>query len=679
MSIAPFILSAVLLGASLYAAGVCGRVICRRLIPNSNGLVARLGESVVAIAVLLWAAELLGSVGLFESVPFAALLVASAGALRLALGAGSEAPAEDAPAAPFPAVVLSLVVAALVVVHWSIGTWDALQTGITGYDSNWYHLPLTANFVQSGSSLDFAAVAPRYQAWFYPANSELLNAVMVLPFRRDFLIPLMNMGWLVGTLAAAWCIGRPFGKGPWTLIAAAVVLDSGVMADQAGDARNDIAGLFFILAALALLLSADRQRPKRPAIGIMAIAGLAAGLAAGVKLTMIAPAAGLILGAILTAGPGRRARDSVAMLLPALAGGGFWFARNLFAAGNPLPWYRSLGPIHLDGVDQALGGRHPASIVHYLSDGAVWHAWFLPGLHDRLGAAWPILLLFVAAGLLASLFTRRERILRVAAVAGLLGVLLYLIDGTSAEGPAGMPIGFVSSLRHIAPSLLIGLVLLPLMPVLRAQRRSWIVLAGLALLVPLAGLSSNRWGLAVVGPTVIAALGLAAASQWRPPRVPTAWRPATTALHGAIGLALIWALQSFYSGHRYEEPSFRSAGLQEGFEKLGLMQDQKIATTLPLQYPLYGASYSNKVGYLGDPGADATVRPIRDCIGFQRALKTGRYGYLMTDVGFGSRHGSISRWMMGPQVRTILRDRRVVVYKLLAPPAPSTCLGLRSD
>lgn len=677
MSIVAFILAAALLGASLYSAGVCGRVICRRLMPNSTGLLARLGESVVAIAVLLCVAELLGSVALFSPIPFVVVLIASAAILRATLRAGPQGPSEaEVPAVPLPAVVISIVVAALVVVHWSIGTWDALQTGITGYDSNWYHLPLTAKFVQSGSTLDFAAISPRYQAWFYPANSELLNAVMVLPFRRDFLIPLMNMGWLIGTLAAAWCVGRPFGKGPWTLIAAAVLLDSGVMADQAGDARNDITGLFFILAAIALLLSVREQRLEDPPIGVISIAGLAAGLAAGVKLTMIAPAAGLILGVILTARRGHRAREAVAILLPALAGGGFWFVRNLLAAGNPLPWYRSLGPIHLDGVNQALGGRPPASIVHYLSDGTVWQAWFFPGLHERLGALWPVLLLLVAAGLLVCLFARRERFLRAAAAAGLLGIPLYLIDGTSAEGPAGMPIGFISSLRHIAPSFLIGLVLLPLLPILRPERRSWIVLVGLALLLPLAGVSSHDWSLVVVLPTVIAVLGLAAAIRWKTPRVPRPWRLPATALGGAIGLALIWALQISYSEQRYEEPSFRSAGLQEGFEKLGLMQDQKIATTLPLQYPLYGANYSNQVDYLGDPGDDATVRPIRGCAGFRRALRNGGYRFLMTDVAGGSRHSSVARWVRGPRVRTILRDRHIVIYKLLEPPDPSTCRGL---
>ncbi len=78
--------------------------------------------------------------------------------------------------------------------------------------------------------------------------------------------------------------------------------------------------------------------------------------------------------------------------LAALAGGGYWYLRNLAHTGNPLPWVKHLGPITLPAPEQALGGREAHSVLGYLTDGSVWSDWFLPGLHHGLTILWPLLL-----------------------------------------------------------------------------------------------------------------------------------------------------------------------------------------------------------------------------------------------------------------------------------------------
>ena len=85
----------------------------------------------------------------------------------------------------------------------------------------------------------------------------------------------------------------------------------------------------------------------------------------------------------------------------ALAGGGYWYLRNLVHTGNPLPWVDDLGPISLPAPDQALGGREAHSVLGYLTDGAVWSDWLLPGLHDGLWFVWPLLLAALAGLVLA--------------------------------------------------------------------------------------------------------------------------------------------------------------------------------------------------------------------------------------------------------------------------------------
>ena len=57
-------------------------------------------------------------------------------------------------------------------------------------------------------------------------------------------------------LLAAWCIGRPYGLGPQALIGASVALGSQSLVEfQAGEALNDITGLAFVLAAVAILVN----------------------------------------------------------------------------------------------------------------------------------------------------------------------------------------------------------------------------------------------------------------------------------------------------------------------------------------------------------------------------------------------------------------------------------------
>ena len=127
----------------------------------------------------------------------------------------------------------------------------------------------------------------------------------MLFFDRDIVSPLINLGWLAVALLAAWCIGRPYGLGPQALIGASIALGSQSLVEfQAGEALNDITGVAFMLAAVALLVNgyaarrrrdraADgcRTRPARPRRSAVApraggstrrwCAGLAAGLAAG--------------------------------------------------------------------------------------------------------------------------------------------------------------------------------------------------------------------------------------------------------------------------------------------------------------------------------------------------------------------------------------------------------------
>jgi hypothetical protein len=288
---------------------------------------------------------------------------------------------------------IALLVAAVAVIHFATGVKTRLSTGMTGFDSTWYHGPFAAGFFQSGDTWGLHFIAPQFLAWFYPANSEIFHAAGMLAFGRDVLSPLLNLGWFVGCLVACWCIGRPDRVAPWSLALGAVALSVPALADQAGEARNDIVGIFFLLAAVAIALNGERN--VRTAL----VVGLAAGLAAGTKLNFLLPTAVLVVGLAVIAAPGTRPRTFAAGTLAALVGGGYWYLRNLAHTGNPLPWIHHLGPIDLPAPEQALGGREAHSVLGYITDSSVWSDWFLPGLHHGLWLLWPLLAAAAFAGL----------------------------------------------------------------------------------------------------------------------------------------------------------------------------------------------------------------------------------------------------------------------------------------
>jgi hypothetical protein len=652
-----------------------------RLLPKLSGAVAQLASAIVALALLIWVAELLGSFGLWKPVPYL-LAVALAGAACRALcgsgwrrgggpprrgGASAPSTVGDAattgPAARAlsPATLASFAIAAIALVHFAAGAKTRLSTGMTGFDSTWYHGPFAAGFFQSANTIDLHFIAPQFLAWFYPANGEIFHAVGMLAFGRDVLSPLLNLGWFVGCLVACWCIGRPYRAGPWSLALGSIALSVPALSDQAGEARNDVVGIFFLLAAVAVALNAwavredgERSLPT----GALAVVGLAAGLAAGTKLNFLLPAAVLIVGLVAIAPRGARWRALAAAGLAALAGGGYWYLRNLIHTGNPLPWIHHLGPISLPAPEQALGGREAHSVLGYLTDGAVWPDWFLPGLHHGFWILWPALAAAALAGLLLCLapLVKRAPVDPVLAVAGLVGLataLAWLVAPTSASGPDGMPRGFESGLRYLAPALVLGMALAPCTPRLLA----WLASSGShgVQLSPDGGekrlqhgpwLSSRAWAGVALGFLALLAIGG-------------------------------YPIQRHYLQSRYANPSFTAPGLDAAFKWARGVADARIATTSTRQYPLFGTDLSNRVQFVGEETSHGGFEAPAGCRAWRRALNAGHYDYVVAtrdrlEPGKPP-YPPQARWTEGPAAKVILRTPPTVVFQLKDKLDPSSC------
>ncbi len=676
----------------------------RWLLPRFEAAPACLATAVLALALVLLSAGILGSFGALDPLS----LVLLVGLVGLALwkflprqqGQGdSPQPTQHVRLRRIPLpTLIALLVAAVALIHFALEGRGQISSGMTGFDTTWYHGPFAAGFFQSGNTFDLHFIAPQFLAWFYPANGEIFHAVGMLAFGRDILSPLLNIGWFAGCLLAAWCIGRPYRAAPWSLALAAIALSVPALSDQAGEARNDIVGIFFLLAAVAVVLNAwasgDRGGGKNgmPA-GALAVAGLAVGLAAGTKLNFLLPAAVLVVGLAAIAPRGARWRALGISGLGALAGGGYWYLRNLLHSGNPLPWVDAIGPISLPSPDQALGGREAHSVLGYLGDGAVWLDWFLPGLGDGLTVLWPLLAAAALAGLvlcllpappgsrgsfLASGTTKeprdgtdaparvRDPVLGLAALVGLATALAWLVAPTSASGPDGMPRGFESGLRYLAPALVLGLVLLPTAPPLRRR------LASFANSARSTVVAQRDTSATEARSTVVAQRDTSDTRGRGNGR--RAWMVAMGLLAAAV---VGFAYQGRYLEGRYADPSFTTPGLNAAFAWGAGVSESRIATTSTRQYPLFGTDLSNQVDFLGEERPHGGFEPPETCRAYRELLNAGNYDYVIASrdriVPGKPPYPPQAAWTEGPSSRVILRTPPTVVFELSGPLDPSSC------
>ncbi len=695
-----------------------------RLLPSWAGAPARLVEAIVAIALVLWISELLGTFDLFYSGLLVAACVLVAGVLALLpaggggagvpRGAGdAEHPSTVGDAAPTGAagqsawsLVVMVAVIAIVVGHWAITTKHALDRGIFNFDSLWYHMPFAADMAQGHSVTAIHYVDTVFTNWFYPQNSELLHAVGILLTGRDTLSLFLNFGWLGVALLSAWCIGRPYGRGALAVVAAAILLDCHTLVVRdPGAAKNDLAAAALGLAAIAILVEAWAQARAAERAGrgeggrslapgwALGAAGLATGMAAGTRVTVLAMAAAMSLAVIVLAPRGRRRAAAGWWFGPALAGGAFWYLRNLVVAGNPLPEIAHVGPITLPHPEQLQQGRPNHSIAHYATDTAVWRHYFAPGLHEAFGALWPLVVLGAALAALSALLWGRDRVLRWIGGIALFGLLAYLFTPLSAAGAEGEPVGFGINIRYVIPALLAGIVLVPLPRFFDRSSRQWGLMAALVLVFlltdrPDAALHDKARVFAVL--FAILAVLLPAAIWLARERGAAAGVVVGACCALAIGaLAIGYPLQRHYLQGRFanrgpHDEQIPGLGLDSTYRWARGIEGARIGlagTTADFaSYGLYGTDLSNRVLPLGQKGPHGAFNAIPTCSEFRAAVNEAELDYLVTSPFLNFLHTSHpvpspeARWLRGESaVSPLLRSGPVTVWKVEGRLDPGAC------
>ena len=323
--------------------------------------------------------------------------------------------------------------------------------------------------------------------------------------------------------------------------------------------------------------------------------------------------------------------------------GSFWYFRNLFAVGNPLPSLAlKLGPISLPSPHI---GTPTSTVAEFIFHKYAWTRFFLPGLRVSLGPGWWALVGLSCGGLVLAIVTgnRLQRILGL--VGAFAGVVFLFTPQFLAVYRA--PVFFVDNLRYADVALILGLVMLPTCPNLAPWRWSrWVLGAYMAILVATqfdAGIwptsfFTEKFEVPVRGSDFVVGLLIGVAVAVVGVAVMLyRWKSPSRRFHSwiawcLVGIAIVvvgYPLQQTYLRDRYQGTN---AGDLPGVSQYFAHVDSaRIAAAGPLsylQYPLYGDSLSNYVQYMGVRGPDGAYFPFTSCKQWRMAVIDGRYSYI---------------------------------------------------
>jgi hypothetical protein len=473
---------------------------------------------------------------------------------------------------------------------------------------------------------------------------------------------------------------------------------------QAGAAANDVVAVFFLLAAVALLMTEAERRATAPRV----LAAIAAGLAVGTKLTVLAPVLGLTVGVIAIAPRGRRLGSAALWLGPLILAGGFWYARNLIAVGNPLPWTSFAGilPTPAPPLQQHTG----YSVAHYLTSSHFWSAFAQPALAAGLGRWWWAVLAVAIAGpilcVLPESLGRNYRYtgvssqavrtvanvawVRMLGMVALFSLAAYLITPETAAGPPGDPVGFAFNLRYLAPALTLALVVAPLAPALSGtvEVRTGVV-AALAVVLAATVSEPRLWpsthtaGAIVIGVAAVAVLALLVLG--RRSRGPIA---IGVAIAAAVVVAIAgYPIQRHYLRGRYDyQPNV--SYLARVWALFRTVHDSNVGVVGTFggffSYPFYGVDLSNRVTYVAQRGPHGSFTPIATCARWRAQVNSDHLKYLITTPARDPWHPTVltfspeTRWTeTDPAAAPVFTERAlgqpIVVFRLRGPLDPSGC------
>lgn len=693
MSIASYAWGWLLLLGSLALLSVAATSLTAMWFADWDRSTRSLASVALVLAWLFAVSYALGAVGMFRTLPV--FLIANIGAATLLLArkfhrshmptageAGERDEHDDREqeqrtdgrqwlrTATLLAAMAGTVVA---VASWLPAVAHSYRYGILEPDSTWYHGHNIGRFLQTGWLTRITPVGTDAMVPFHPMNSEVLDALLIMPWQRDLVIPLVTLAGLGLLLLAGWSIGAYWGRAPAGLVAMALIASPAtVRISQPGSLKNDLLAAAFMMGGVALALHGRRRLPA------VALSGVMLGLAVGTRTNLLLPAAIIVLAglAVLLVGhlrerwPARStsvsgepqpARWLVAVTWVGALGlfGSFWYLRNWLRVGSPMPWSDiDLGPWRLDQAGTGDERYFEQTIVHWRSHPDLISSAIRPGLRLAIGDlwwAWGVLgiaaMALVASKVITSVrsvWAGDERGVRTMWIAGLAAAGCAGVIGHAAtplslvvspDSPLA-PTNIAINTRYAVPAF--GLVLLA---GVGAMTHRWMELVfsvvTLTLIVQAAfpthlyPAASND-GERADGPlAALLALGLALAFLlvWagpvlRPRLTERPW-PLMGGLAAALVVAIVVAEPALdrYLDRRYATQTPVHGGDLWPVSKA--LSDARIGmASAAVPYPYLGDDFSNVVFYVGVTELDGLLRDARSCDEWVRQLQVGRFTHV---------------------------------------------------
>ena len=720
--LAAWALGWVAVAVQMAAIVLAGRGVQRRLVPSWRGAPAVMAASASGLGVLVSTSLVLGSAGLFRRWPLVVALVAVAwcadpgrspfrahpadagtGAPGTAGPAGGEDedgdPRGSATDARDPGYaegqwsrLAAVATVAVLAASWLARVAAVYRRGSSDGDSLMYHLPFAARFVQTGWTTGTDPIGPDAWVAFYPATVELLQATLMLPWRSDALVPLMNLGWLALALLAGWCLGATVGRPSLGLVMAAPVAALPVMiVTQAGTARVDMAAVALTLTSVSLLF----QRPRTTRS--CALAGLALGLAVGSKMAVLPLAGALVVAVAAVLWRRGAAHQAWAWGTATVAAGSYWYVRNWVVAGSPVPAVDlrvggvGFAPLPADRL-AALAGT---SIVDRMKEPGFYHAVGLPVVREVTGSL-PLTAALVVAAAAPIVWLARRRpvgLPHAVAAAAVMGGVAYLVapNGAPWPTPTGDELSFAAvitllNVRYVLPCLAVLLFLVPLATRTGGRWRGTGEAGAVLATLWMAWVATRKFPFDAEWPVtrrdVLVAVALVAAglatyvaSRRLVPDRPHQGRTAAgsaLALSAATVLGALVATGSVAAGwsglDRYETSPPGLTALWRASEASGA---ERIALVSGwLQYPHMAPDLSTEVEYIGLPRNRGLSQPPRNCAELTGALRLRHYDavvvqrVLFEGPGTGETWDHVSCVMRMDGTRLVIRNNDGAVFLL---------------
>ena len=222
---------------------------------------------------------------------------------------------------------LLVVFGSIVVAVWAYQTVLVATVAPNNWDTLTYHLPRVASWFQHGGVYWIAGAPSDRLNEFQPNAEELVVALFAVARSPwPFAVPqfLAGCALLIATGVASRALGFSRQASVFAMLVAATVP---MVVLQATTAQNDLVAAALVGCAAALILQGSRRA--------LIVAGIAVGVAAGVKLTVLLVVPVLVLLA-LSWGWRTLRTFVVAALVPLLTVGAAGLWRNLQHTGHPL-------------------------------------------------------------------------------------------------------------------------------------------------------------------------------------------------------------------------------------------------------------------------------------------------------------------------------------------------------